>query len=835
MTKSTAAALEVETAIGAAKAAAEFLGPATKIIVRPLELASAAGSAKAPVFDVDELYWMHVRPGSVTIDGRYRIKVREGQVQQLQLLADSRLLPLGASSGGTIKTGRVSDKWSAIAITLPVPVTGDATIDVSFLAAGARGIGAVQLPRLQVDGAAAARRWWAATLDPALEMSEMPASTTQSLAPSQFAELWGSDEIKPQLALDRSAAGAEISLTTRLRETKFAARCRLALDVGEESTDVRFAANVTAQGGSAFAYRLTIPAALEIEDVSVDDSTGRRPAHWARTSDKLLTILLGAPASGEIRLLARGRMPRPGESKFSLPEIHVQGSDTEKLRAIITRTSDMLVTVSDPGGLKALPAGEVGAALAEAQHDGLIEPVCAGEEQLVAILDGPQESQPAVLRIEPNRARVRTVQATSINRGAEAWQAAVDLSLQIDDGVLDVLRFELPPQWTGPFKITPAMPFVVNELPGLNQRQLVVFPETPLSGATHLHIAGPLTVAGGERPAAPDVYLAGAPRFDRFFLLPRRIEDQQLSWDTRGLIPKPLPEELAAIVTDAASYRSYQQLRGPYRAVLRSAERTVEDPQVRLADISASCQADGSYWGVASFDLEPAGATSCLLELPEGLQVVHALLDGAAAQRSAQGENRWNIWLGDNKLPRRLEVIFAGRPTKLPGSISSLSAPRLVDIPVERTLLSVSAPKSFGAGVFPKGSSISELRHELIRNESTTTLTDSAAGLLLEESPDNLLRWYAPWAKRFLDCRGALGQLLGAGAFDNSAVNAAEEIATIEQDHARLARRLGTSNLMSQLASEPAIAADPVRLWSITQLPGRILTFALERTATANR
>ncbi len=196
---------------------------------------------------------------------------------------------------------------------------------------------------------------------------------------------------------------------------------------------------------------------------------------------------------------------------------------------------------------------------------------------------------------------------------------------------------------------------------------------------------------------------------------------------------------------------------------------------------------------------------------------------------SAQGENRWNIWLGDNKLPRRLEVIFAGRPTKSPGSISSLPAPQLVDIPVERTLLSVSAPKSFGAGVLPKGSSISELRHELIRYESTTTLTDSAAGLLLEESPDNLLRWYAPWAKRFLDCRAALGQLLAAGASDNSAVNAAEEIATIEQDHARLARRLGTSNLMSQLASEPVIAADPVRLWSITQLPGRILTFALER------
>lgn len=416
-----------------------------------------------------------------------------------------------------------------------------------------------------------------------------------------------------------------------------------------------------------------------------------------------------------------------------------------------------------------------------------------------------------------------------MRRSADAWQAAVDLSLQVEDGVPDVLRLELPHEWRGPFKITPAMPFVVSELPGLNRRQLVLFPETPLSGTTHLHISGPLTVAGGERPAAPDVHLVGAPRSSRYFLLPRRIEDQQLAWDTRGLIPKPLPEELAAIVPDAALYRSYQLLGSRYRAVLRSAERTAEDPQVRLADISLSCQGDGGCWGVAAFDLEPAGATSCLLEMPDGLQIVHALVDGAAAQRTAQGENNWSIWLGDNKLPRRLEVVFAGEVKSTAGKMDSLPEPRLVDMPVERTLWSVSAPRSYGPGALPKESSISELRHELVRYESTTTLADSAAGLLLEESSDNLLRWYAPWGRRFLDSGAALRRLLSSGVEDNSVANAAEEVSTIEQDHARLARRLGTSNLMSQMAGEPAMATDPVRLWGLAPLPGRTLLFALAR------
>ncbi len=152
----------------------------------------------------------------------------------------------------------------------------------------------------------------------------------QTLTPAQFAELWGSGEVKPQLALDRSADNAVANFSTRVRETKLTARCGLALDVEETSLRVRLAAHVTAQGGPAFQYRLNIPAALHVDELSAFDSQGPRPAHWARTGENSLTVLLAAPASGEIKLLVRGRLPRSGETAFSLPEISVQGSDQRK-------------------------------------------------------------------------------------------------------------------------------------------------------------------------------------------------------------------------------------------------------------------------------------------------------------------------------------------------------------------------------------------------------------------------------------------------------------------------------------------------------------------------
>src|SRR4029077_12226197 len=104
------------------------------------------------------------------------------------------------------------------------------------------------------------------------------------------------------------------------------------------------------------------------------------------------------------------------DTTLSLPEFSIQGSENEKFRAIITRSIDVLVAVSEQGGLKIVPPSEVAAAIAEAQHDGLIEPLHAGEEQLVAVLEGLQAPPSAVLSVTPNRPKIQAAQATSISR-----------------------------------------------------------------------------------------------------------------------------------------------------------------------------------------------------------------------------------------------------------------------------------------------------------------------------------------------------------------------------------------------------------------------------------
>ena len=75
------------------------LGPIDRLTVRGWS-DPTGGEVKPPVVDVDELLWLKVQPGSVVLEARFDVRVREGKLTQLQLLEDPRLrrLPLEAGS-----------------------------------------------------------------------------------------------------------------------------------------------------------------------------------------------------------------------------------------------------------------------------------------------------------------------------------------------------------------------------------------------------------------------------------------------------------------------------------------------------------------------------------------------------------------------------------------------------------------------------------------------------------------------------------------------------------------------------------------------------------------
>ena len=684
-----------------------ILGPADRIVLRKPENSVAA--AAPPVFDIDELYWLRFRPDSIVLNSRFHLNVQSGNVQQLYLQADSRWRPLTvaehAANPDQVAVREVrrllgnSDTWL---IELAKPVIGQATVDVAFQLDTDSGIGQWQLRRCSVRGAKTERRWWALTVAPSLKFTRSETSGEQASLAEQFATLWPSRDEKPRIAWQADAEENPPSIAIWPQEPKLTALYDLVTIAAEKSMDVRLAAHVTATEGDVFQFRLRVPPQIEIDDVSLADSEIVQPTRWARSGD-VVTLFLSSPASGKRDLLLRGHMPRPSDTKFVAPQMHIEGCIAEGFRVFIFRRPDVVVDVPEATGLKSLSDSELAQALTAAQHTGLLE---SDEErlpderalehpQLVSVLTG-QDFRPVILNIEQNQPQLRALNVIRLSRTAEAWTATLDADLQIDSGMVDTLRFDLPANWVGPFEISPAMPWSLETVIGENRRQLVLRPESPLEHSVRLQISGPLSITAGQHASAPDVRLVGAIRQSRFLLLPRRLENQQLAWTTRGLVPRSLPESMVTIVAEPSLYRTYQMVGDHCRADLRSIESSAESPQVRLVDIDWLWNINGESRGVAAFDIDPAGATSCELKLPEDGHLVQVQVDSVPAQLALLGENRWNVWLGDNKLPRHLEVIFVVNHSSPDGKGLSLSAPALVDLPVQSHPLDALVPRCGG-------------------------------------------------------------------------------------------------------------------------------------------
>jgi hypothetical protein len=184
---------------------------------------------------------------------------------------------------------------------------------------------------------------------------------------------------------------------------------------------------------------------------------------------------------------------------------------------------------------------------------------------------------------------------------------------------------------------------------------------------------------------------------------------------------------------------------------------------------------------------------------------------------STLSENRWNIWFGDNSLPRRMEVICRQKATDVLGQRKLLLAPRLVDLPIDRTLWTIGSPKSSGAASPEVGSVIEPTEHELLRLECIANLLKSAASLLNKEPEENVGAWYLPWAERLQFRRLTASQRNNAELSPELQTRNNERLTAIDHEEAELADRLGVQDVSNQPIAGAQLICEPTALLESTQ------------------
>jgi hypothetical protein len=686
-------------------------------------------------------------------------------------------------------------------------------IDLAFVVEGMSGPGNFRWPHVEV-GSTISRRRIACTVDPSLELVSIPAAGAKSLNSAQFAALWGDPDSRP-LAFELAAPKVDWLLDVRPRTAIVASSYRSTLELNPTNALLQWVATIDVSGGSRYQFRTKVPSDLQIEQVVIRDEAGVRPSRWALSDRSTLTTFLDAPATGRLELSVRGRL-KVKEARVTVPLLEVEGSANERATLIFLRRSNVTASLVEQGNFRKLETAEAEAVWSDAIDKDAENQVKLPRFHLVAALQGKAARGPVVVAVQKNSPQVEAKQVMSLARGGDVWQAALDLKLNVSGGVLDTVRIETPTSWSAPFRIEPAVPHQVIEVPGETRRQLVLYPPRPLSGETRFRIEGSLLPTAGQRIRAPDARLLEATSLEQYFALPRQQVLQTLAWETRGLKPAAIPEDMAPSTTGPENVQTFVRASEQFRAELRSVEKIADDVQVRLADFAVSWTGGGTYHGAAVFDIEPAGRTNCRLALPPGSRLVQLSVDGRWLRLSPAGELRWQVPLSGGRLPQRIEIVYTGEVASFVANSPVIEGPKLIGLPVERTLWTISGPTRAGAAGAAKLEPLTPLELEAIRFESIAGIIESAAGTLSEVALDETPRFYTAWAQRMVASRERLQSLLEDSESDRELI---ERIELVDQDQDRLAERLGTHDILSLLWDQPSRGQSATGAWIAS--PGR--------------
>jgi hypothetical protein len=654
------------------------LGPVPLFIIEGLATANDLNPAM-PV-NVDQLAWIRFRPGSVTLETIWTFSSAEGPLPRLARLSlDPRLrwLPLSAGQPiARISSPEPGQPW--IQWEWNETVGSQARIRLSFLLAGATGVGQWRMPRLEPWNARFDRRWLAVSTDSNLELQRTAASTLAPLPISEFQEAWGGMETPPGAAFRLSMGEAGGGLSTRFRDPRFSARTavRMGLDVGE--SQFSWVADIELSQGSVWSHSIVVPADLLIDEVTIADrgrATGR-PIPWTKPTPDRLWCSFDAARDTPHELRVRGRLPTGPARVWTPPILSVVGAET--LGERLTLYLPAHVAVDFQGKSKPPPPAK---AVASPETDDFLAGWGRRLGQWEATGRLPVEQLPK-LKVRPETVRVGARVGTSLAPTEAGVAVELRLKLNIRQGRLDELRVELPFSWPDKPVIEPAVSYAWANAQDGQRKRLLLRPQQPWTGDIDLRISGPVATVEESQVDVPAARLPDWDATEYYLWLPRRNAAGDLPWDTSGLqavatggsgrspVPLPFPEWKEGEGT------AFRVVAPRFRVLLPTANAGPRTPAVKWAEHQVYLDARQHAGGISRFLLDGAGRDACLVDLPPGCTLVDMRLDGRPTRLDPRQPGPWRVDLLGADWPQWLEVVFTHSPAASAGQRPSASQPQ---------------------------------------------------------------------------------------------------------------------------------------------------------------
>jgi len=761
------------------------LGPAKELLLQwPEDIAAAAGANET---DVDELYWLRIRPGSVQADAKLHFSASTSPIRSVRLTTDPRMRLLQLDEERILRKSIRVGETQVIDLEFKPPYTKEETVTATFLLEDSTGIGDIRLPAIQAAASQTARRWVGISASPALryELNNVPEEG--ELQVPRFMSAWGESETTPLSALQLPPTAAVWSVLAEPRKPRRSVDERLHVKIGSARTESKYKAVMTTEDGAAFQQRIIAPKDFVITRVAALQENQSRLLRWARATDGAIALWFDGPLQGAVDLEVSGW--QSNDKGARIPKIYSDlignGSTTKNrvLKIAVYRATAVNFEIPVVAGWAEL----------EATDDTIFEREF-GEPQIALQPVGNRVNWSSLgkpLRVDRNAPLTNCRTVTTMGYEEQNWFANVECKLQVTSvGVVDYFRLDIPDVWSGPFQIDPPMSYVVKQRADTSRRILEIRLAQPLTDELTFTIRGPLKTAARERVRSPEIAPLDIQQPRQFLVLPKTLDNQRIAWETsRRLLPITLPDK-----------REAYRISGPNaHATIRRIDRgeDMSHAQVRLQDVHVAWNERGKCYGTVSFDVEPEGRSTCILKMPTTFKLVNASVATLPASLQALQGNRWRIQLGPEQLPQRIEIVFQGIIAR--GTTTTvLPMPLLEGIDVERTLVTVIGPRdSKGLQLLDGLTEVEPVQLDRFRQDSIAQLLDLTADVVAENAPQEIADWYFPWIMRLNRARRNLA------THSNG-----EDPALLAQQQA-IADDLGTSEVLETvLASElPAVRA----------------------------
>ncbi len=699
--------------------------------------------------EVDELYWLRVRPNSVSVEAQLQLRPLSNDVRQFAMLVepDLQLLNIGREQGvESHESIAASDDWVLHRFVLEKAIESERTLRLSFLWKGVGGVGRIPAPRLKVDARYVRDRRMALSVAAPLLWDLSRDDLWESLAPAEFASAWG-DEGAPLSAFRAPREELPWMLRTRYPELNSSAEGEMIVVVENTKLICELTASFLASTTDRYQHRFSVPKGFRVNSATLFEGDRERPIQARLDQDGQLSLFSEKPLTESHRLRLQGEVDRQGGT-FELPTFDI-------IEGRLTVDSARVYRRPDVGPLRWVKLSGFDKDLPE---DGGFS---TEHGRLEAVLTRNNDNPTALLQTTSRKnSAPQGVIVTSLTREQGRWQATSNFQVTAGDkSPIDVLRFEVPLEWTE-LQFEPNWAFRMAPLPTPGRQQLVVYPPSPITETARLTIRGTLSTEGEDRlRQAPEITPLDLRRTDRYFVLPMRLENQRYVWEISGREKEP-PSSLKPDMPAEGEYQSILAV-GKSQATVQIVRQLAGSLKIQSADYRLRWRDNREAYGVAQFDVDAAGSQHCLLSAPTNVELLRVAVDGIEHHMIDATQRSIAIRLGPEQLPQRISVVFLVRDAVADGQAAPyLSDDRNAPLPCETTLWTIDAAnrEELKLKVADSNAFDDQITHNLARLRLATTAIQTVSKRDTGATQDDLGAWFSARSSRISQLQSQLGR-----------------------------------------------------------------------------